>query len=100
MILYNITISILLEAEEEWLRWMKEVHIPEVMATGLPVENRMLRLLMEMDNGGATYTCQYYFKSMADYDIYQAVYQPRLTQKHHERYKERYVSFRTLLEEV
>lgn len=100
MILYNITISILLEAEEEWLRWMKEVHIPEVMATGLPVENRMLRLLMEMDNGGATYTCQYYFKSMADYDIYQAVYQPRLMQKHHERYKERYVSFRTLLEEV
>ncbi|HEV7348505.1 DUF4286 family protein [Telluribacter sp.] len=100
MILYNITISILHEAEQEWLKWMKTVHIPQAMATGLPVENRLLRLLMELDNGGATYTCQYYFSSMADYDIFQAVYQPRLQQQHHDRYKERYVEFRTLLEEA
>ncbi|GAB3163883.1 DUF4286 family protein [Telluribacter humicola] len=100
MILYNITISILHEAEQEWLQWMKEVHIPEVMATGQPVENRMLRLLTELDNGGVTYTCQYYFNTLADYEIYQAVYHPKLQQKHHERYKERYVTFQTLLEDV
>jgi hypothetical protein len=100
MILYNITISILHEAEQEWLEWMKTVHIPEVMATGLPVENRLLRLLMELDNGGATYTCQYYFRSMADYELYLAMDQPRLQQLHHERYQGRYVAFRTVLEEV
>ena len=35
MILYNVTVKILPEVAEEWEKWMKAEHIPEVMATGL-----------------------------------------------------------------
>ena len=100
MILYNITFSIVQEAEQEWLFWMKNEHIPEAMATGLPAENRLLRLLTEIDNGGVTYTCQYYFKTMAEYELYQALHLPQLQQKHDQRYRNRYASFQTVLEDV
>ncbi|GAB2784823.1 DUF4286 family protein [Rhabdobacter roseus] len=100
MILYNITTSILHEAEQEWLHWMKSEHIPEAMATGLPAENRLLRLLTELDNGGVTYTCQYYFNTLAEYELYLALHEPQLQRKHNQRYRNRAASFHTLLEDV
>ncbi len=45
MFLYNVTITIDLDVHEDWVRWMRETHIPEVMATGMFVSNRMSRLL-------------------------------------------------------
>ena len=100
MLLYNVTVNISRMAENEWLEWMRTVHIPEVMATGLPKANKILRLLTEVEDEGTTYSVQYSFSSMEDYITYQSDHQPGLQQKHHDRYKERYVSFRTLLEEV
>jgi len=35
MILYNVTVKIMKPLEAEWLKWMKEVHIPDVINTGL-----------------------------------------------------------------
>lgn len=100
MLLYNVTVNISRMAENEWLDWMRTVHIPEVMATGLPKANKILRLLTEIENEGSTYSIQYSFASMNDYVVYQSEHQGSLQQKHHDRYKERYVSFRTLLEEI
>ena len=34
MILYNVTVNIDTDVEEDWIEWMKETHIPEVMKTG------------------------------------------------------------------
>ncbi len=100
MILYNITVNISRMAEQEWMEWMKTVHIPEVLATGLPVAHKMLRLLTEVENEGTTYSVQFTFRTMEDFVAYEKGYQADLQQKHHARYKDRYVSFRTLLEEV
>ena len=33
MILYNVTVAIDKKVENDWLIWMKNVHIPEVMET-------------------------------------------------------------------
>ena len=41
MILYNVTISIDTSVEEDWLQWMKEIHIPDVMNTGLFIDNKI-----------------------------------------------------------
>ncbi|MDA0777974.1 MAG: DUF4286 family protein, partial [Bacteroidetes bacterium] len=35
MIIYNVTLSIHPEIEQEVLLWLKEIHIPEVMQTNL-----------------------------------------------------------------
>lgn len=100
MILYNVTININKELETEWLHWMKTQHLPEIMATELPVANKILRLLTELDNGGATYSFQFSFNEMEDYLAYQQLYSEQFQDKHHDRYNGQYVSFRTLLEEV
>ncbi|RIV25395.1 DUF4286 family protein [Fibrisoma montanum] len=100
MILYNVTVNIDAALEQDWLRWMKAEHIPAVMATGLPVSSKVLRLLTELDNGGVTYTVQYFFNTLEDYEIYQNEFSPALQKEHHDRYRDRYVSFRTLLEDA
>lgn len=99
MIIYNVTISIDHEVQEEWLRWMKQVHIPEVMSTGLFIDNKILRVL-NVDDTGATFSVQYSLNAMADYEKYQQEFAPRLQAEHTQRYKDKFVAFRTLLEVV
>ena len=100
MYLYNVTVNLEDDIHEDWLQWMKSKHIPDVMATGCFVANRMLKVLSEIENNGSTYSVQYYFNRMEDYDRYQDKYAPALQADHKQRYKDKYVVFRTLLEIV
>jgi hypothetical protein len=96
VILYNVTINIDESVHDEWLHWMKTVHIPDVMATGFFLENRLARILAE-EEGGMAYSIQYTLKSMDDYKTYQAPHAPRLQNEHSQRYNGKFGAFRTLL---
>jgi hypothetical protein len=98
MILYNVTIKIEAAAEQEWLQWMKTVHIPDVMRTGLFNEYRIFRILGEDDPAGSTYAIQYLCPDLASFVEYRDKHAKRLQQEHSERYHNRYVAFRTLME--
>ena len=100
MIVYNITINISYPFEKEWVSYMKSVHIPKILSTGLPIEVKLLRLLTEIENEGATYTSQFTFRTMEDFLAYQTDHQTELQENHHQRFNGQYVSFRTLLEEA
>ena len=100
MIIYNITINISHEAEKEWLHYMKQTQIPEILATNLTMECRLFRLLTEIENEGSTYTNQFTFRTMEDFLAFQTHYQADLVERHHKRFNGQYVSFRTLLEEA
>jgi hypothetical protein len=99
MILYNVTVSLSPEIEKDWLRWMQEIHIPDVMATKHFVDHKIFRLMNEVE-GGRTYAIQYYALEINDIDTYLRDHAPRLRQLHLERYGEKALSFRTLLEQV
>ncbi len=100
MILYNVTVKILKSFEEEWLNWMREVHIPEVMDTGMFLENKICKILHEEEDGGVTYAFQYYCKDMDAFQEYQSKYAKALQEDHAKRYKDQYVAFRTLMEVI
>lgn len=100
MILYNVTVKIDHDSRDEWLRWMKEVHIPDVMATGMFLEYRMGRLLGMDEPDGVTYAIQYYCPDMATYEQYQAHFAPKLQAEVNEKFRGKFVAFRTLLEIV
>lgn len=100
MILYNITVSVDNSIAEEWLTWMKEVHIPEVMATGYFLRNQICRLLLEVENDATTYAVQYNCRSLEDLEEYQRDYAPDLQAKHTNRYGEKSLAFRTMLEVI
>lgn len=99
MIIYNVTINVDADVAEEWLRWMKEVHIPDVMATGLFLDNRIMRIMAE-EEGGLSYAIQYTCADMATYERYRVEHAPRLQAETQQRYGGRFAAFRTLLEVV
>jgi uncharacterized protein DUF4286 len=86
--------------EKEWLQWMREVHIPDVMNTGLFVDNKICKLLHEEEDGGVTYALQYFCKDMDTFKEYQMNHAKALQDDHSNRYKNKYVAFRTLMEVI
>lgn len=98
-VLYNVTVSVDESIHEEWLTWMKDVHIPDVMRTGYFLENRICRI-HAFEEGGVTYAIQYLCHCMTDYEEYQRLAAPALQAQHQERYGQKVVAFRTLLEIV
>ncbi|RYG17246.1 MAG: DUF4286 family protein [Chitinophagaceae bacterium] len=97
MLLYNVTLIIEESAAEEWLQWMTEVHIPEVMATDKFVSNRLLKVL-DSPNEGVTYCAQYVVENEANYQDYQVNYAPALQAKLQKKFENRFVAFRSLME--
>jgi hypothetical protein len=100
MIVYNVTINIDREVESEWKRWMKSVHIPEVLATNCFENARMLKMMYEEESQGTTYAVQYMAKSLEMIEQYQREFAEALQAEHSSRYKNKFVVFRSLLEEV
>ncbi len=101
MILYNVTVNIDFDVEEEWKAWMKDIHIPEVMETGFFTANKFYKLLGEVpDANGSTYSIQYFAKDISSINTYLENHAPALMQKHLEKYRDKHVSFRTILQEV
>lgn len=98
MLLYNVTVTIDPLVHEEWLSWMKNVHIPEVMATGCFTTSRICRLLQPPPEMGFTYAFQYTCNDQATLDRYFSQFAPALQQAHASKYNDRFVAFRTILE--
>jgi hypothetical protein len=99
MIIYNVTVNVENDVREEWLNWMKSVHIPDVMATGYFLENKICKVLVNEEQG-TTYSIQYTAATMKDLEEYQRLHAPRLQKEHNEKYASKCVAFRTLLEIV
>ena len=70
MVIYNVTIKVEWSIQEHWLRWMKDVHIPEVLGTEMFYKYQLVRLLEVDDTDGPTFAVQYYAKNLADYNFY------------------------------
>ena len=100
MILYNVTVNIEDSAHSEWLEWMKSKHIPDVLATGLFIENKIFRILSPNPEEGFTYSIQYFLKSIQEYEKYQKEFAPKLQEDHSLKYKNKFVAFRTVMESV
>ena len=101
MFLYNVTVNINPEVEEDWKRWMKDDHIQKVIDTGKFYDFRFLKLLNEHpDADGITYAIQYFAKSLGDIEDYLENDADKLKKDHFEKFKDKFVAFRTILEEV
>ena len=98
-IIYNVTINVDHDVHDEWLKWMKETHIPDVMKTGLFLENRFCKVLVDEEQG-VTYSVQYLAASMKDYELYKQNHAPALQLETKKKFEGKFAAFRTLLELV
>ena len=99
MIVYNVTVNIEESIVDDWLYWIKKIHIPEVMKVGVFIKAQLNRVIVEGDTG-ETYAISYTCESMKELHHYQVNFAPELRKKHLERYGKKVVAFRTLLEVV
>jgi hypothetical protein len=97
MLLYNVTLIIEEAVAADWLLWMKETHIPAVMATGKFTSNRLLKIV-DSPNEGVTYCAQYMAENIADYNDYQQNFAPALQADLQSKFENKLVAFRTLME--
>ncbi|WP_448520161.1 DUF4286 family protein [Rhodoflexus sp.] len=101
MIAYNVTVSVDESIREEWLLWMKQKHIPDVLATGMFQSAKMFRLLTNVeDDSGHNYTIQYICESMERFEEYEAKYAPALRKDTEDKFGGKFYVFRSLMEEV
>lgn len=97
MLIYNVTMNVDHEIVADWLQWMRDVHIPDVMATGKFTEYRILRMTGQNDTG-LTYAIQYTCANQSTLNDYMTNHAPLLQKDHNERYGNKAVGFRTVLE--
>ncbi len=95
-VIYNVTVSVDEDASQDWLDWMQNTHIPDVMKTGLFLESRISKVLGH-EEGGKTYAIQYLCPDMDTYYLYQEKFAPVLQEDHTKKFGSKTVAFRTLL---
>lgn len=101
MVIYNVTINVDMNIQEDWLNWMKKEHIPDVLNTGKFQGYRMLRVVnRSAGEEGVTYVVQYFCENLRKLQEYQAHYAQLLQQKHQDKYGTQVMAFRTILEDV
>lgn len=100
MIVYNITTKVHRSVNTAWLQWQREEHIPEIMATGFFTGYTFLRLLEQDDTEGFTYAVQYTAGNEENYLGYMQQCAPLLRKKALDKWGDRIISFRSLLEVI
>ncbi|ARV11660.1 DUF4286 family protein [Gilvibacter sp. SZ-19] len=99
MIIYNVTINIDESIQQQWLHWMREEHIPEMLATGKFTKALMTRVMVEEEMGGITYSVQYTADSAETLKRYYTEDAERMRAQS-KPFEGKFVAFRTELEIV
>jgi hypothetical protein len=100
MFIYNVTIKIQGPIHTAWLQWLKEEHVPEVLATNCFTKATIVRLLEIDDSEGPTYAIQYTAESKAAYNLYIEKYGSQLRQKSFDKWGNQFIAFRSLMQVV
>lgn len=100
MIIYNVTINIDDTVHNQWVQWMTEKHIPEMLQLGKFTTAKMVKVLIKEEMGGTTYSVQYTTESMEMLQRYYNEDAPKMSEEGLKLFADKMVAFRTELEVV
>lgn len=101
MIIYSVTCSVETSIEEEWVQWMQEIHIPEVMDTKIFTAHTMCEVLSNASGSeNKSYNIQYEVESMEDLHKYNTQHAPALKEKTMRKFGEKCIAFRSILRKI
>ncbi len=98
MIIYNVTVNIQESVHNQWLNWMQTKHIPEILATKKFSSARIVKVLIEEEMGGTTYSVQYTTDSKATLNKYYDEDAPKFKEEGQQLFGDKMLAFRTELE--
>ena len=100
MIVYNVTLVVHEDLETEFLSWLKDIHLQEVLDTGMFLEGRLFKVIEDPDlKGYNSVAVQYRLESWDHYYTYRDQHAEKLQQKTKDLFGDKVLSFRTFLEE-
>jgi len=97
--LYNVTIGVDKEIEQEWLIWIKQYYLPKAMETGAFNEFKIYKVLTHEDEKSVSYSIQYFSDAIEKIVQYLNNDGKVLVEEHRNRFKDKHVVFNTLLQE-
>lgn len=100
MIIYNVTIKLTWAIHKEWLQWMKERHLPDMLQTGCFTKYQFAQLLEIEDDEGPTYAVQYYCATKEDYQRYINEFSAKLRNDGLQKFGNQFIGFRSLMQIV
>lgn len=98
--IYNVTAKVDWGIHDDWVQWMLNEHFPDLVNTGCFTNTKLLRLLEIDEEDGPTYVAQYFAESKQDYDRYINEYAADARKKYIDKWGDRVVTFRTLMQVV
>lgn len=100
MIIYNVTIKVEWAIHDQWLQWMQQEHMPELISTGCFYQSQLLRLIEVDEEEGPTYAAQYYAESKALYNQYIEKFSVEKREKAFQKWGNRFIAFRSVMQVV
>ena len=100
MIVYNVTIKVDLSIANEWLTWLQEEHVAEVLETGCFTDAKIMKLLEVDDSDGPTFAIQYFAENRSRYDLYIEKFAGLMRQKSFDKWGNKFIAFRSLMQVV
>lgn len=100
MIVYNITTKVATAIQQDWLQWIKEEHIPEIIDTGCFKQASIFQLLETDDSEGFTFTVQYFAESKSLYNNYMEKFAAQMRQKAFDKWGNQFIAFRSLMQVI
>lgn len=85
--------------ESAWLPWIRE-HIAQVLGTGLFMDARLTRVLVEEQDGSSTFSIQYKAKNREALDLYYDRHAAAFRKEGLKKFGDSVLAFRTELEVI
>ena len=100
MFIYNVTTHVEPSIEKQWLDWMHEEHIPQMIKTGKFTRALLLKVKTDDDDdsGGKSYATQFQCVDQSSFEAYLKEDVGILRKSAQEKFGEKILSFRTELE--
>ena len=95
-LIYNVTVSVDKEEQSNWISWMLDEHLREMLGTGCFLGFTFSELHAE-EEMGPTYTIQYALASRSDFERYERDFAPAMRKKGSEKFGTKALAFRTTM---
>jgi hypothetical protein len=85
---------------EGWLAWQMDEQIPAILKTGLFDSHQLFHLLDQDEEEGPTFVIQFFTSHLERYEQYIIEFAPAIQQAAWDKWGDRFIAFRTLMERL
>ena len=100
MVIYNVTCKVEWTIHARWLVWVKNSHIPEMLATGIFYHAQLVKLIDADETDGATYALQFYTHTLDGYRRFMTGSATGIAASQYSLWQDSIVTFATVMELV